>query len=350
MAGEMVAAKRPAARSRQVVQALIALVVVAVIFVLLFRRIDLSTVLTEIRQMTWLELGIIAAIAVTNLLAHWFLWVAVAPGLRVTQAATVALSGTAVTNGVPGGSAIGVGLTYAMLNSWGFSRGRSTIAVLISGIWNNFIKFALPVLALALLALQGDAGPQRIVAGLVGLALLATAVGLFALVLRNDQAAARAGELAGRLASWFRRFVRRPPVQGWGLATVKFRNRAAALLQRRWLPITAAALASHLTLFLVLLVSLRQVGVSDDAVGWAQVLAVFAFARLVTAIRFTPGGAGVVEAVLITGLVAAGGERVAVTAAVLVFRALTWLLPVPIGILTYVHWRRRQSAAASPTG
>jgi hypothetical protein len=51
----------------------------------------------------------------------------------------------------------------------------------------------------------------------------------------------------------------------------------------------------------------------------------------------------VVEALLIGGLVAAGGERAEVAAAVLLFRVLTWLLPVPIGGLTYLAWCRRQS-------
>jgi putative heme transporter len=42
----------------------------------------------------------------------------------------------------------------------------------------------------------------------------------------------------------------------------------------------------------VLLVCLRNVGVSDAEVGWTVVLAVFAFARLVTAVPITPGGPG----------------------------------------------------------
>ena len=41
----------------------------------------------------------------------------------------------------------------------------------------------------------------------------------------------------------------------------------------------------------------------------AEALAVFAFARLLTAIPFTPGGLGVIELALITGLV--GGGRAA---------------------------------------
>jgi putative heme transporter len=48
--------------------------------------------------------------------------------------------------------------------------------------------------------------------------------------------------------------------------------------------------------------------------------------------------------VLIGGLVAAGGARPQVVAAVLVYRALTWLPPIPVGIGTYL-WRRRSFVA-----
>jgi uncharacterized protein (TIRG00374 family) len=142
------------------------------------------------------------------------------------------------------------------------------------------------------------------------------------------------------------RLFRRPPAHGWELATVKFRTRTLDLLEHGWAPITIATLVSHLSLYLVLLASLRAVGVGNSLVGWAEVLAVFAFARLATAIPFTPGGAGVVEAVLIAGLVAAGGDREQVTAAVLVYRALTWALPILVGVPCYLWWRRRAFVAS----
>jgi len=80
------------------------------------------------------------------------------------------------------------------------------------------------------------------------------------------------------------------------------------------------------------------------------VLAVFAFARLLTALPFTPGGLGVIELALITGLSAAGGARADVAAAVLVFRALTYVLPIPLGALAYVFWRRNKSWRRPPGG
>jgi putative heme transporter len=253
---------------------------------------------------------------------------------------------TAVANTVPAGSAIGIGMTYGMLGSWGYSRSRTTTAVLVSGVWNSFIKLGLPVLALALVALQGGATGGRVIAALLGIAGLVAAVVVFAMMLRSEEVARRFGLLAGRVASRLLRLARRPPVAGWELATVKFRARTVGLVQSRWVAITVTSLVSHLSLYLVLLVTLRHVGVSDAEVSWAEVLAVFAFARLATAIPLTPGGAGFVEAVLIGGLVAAGGVRPQVAAAVLVYRALTWLLPIPVGIGTYLWWRRRSLVAA----
>ena len=137
-------------------------------------------------------------------------------------------------------------------------------------------------------------------------------------------------------------------MQGWDRATIKFRDRTVLLLHARWHWITVATLVSHLSLFLVLLLALRFVGVSSAQVSWAEALVVFAFARLLTAIPFTPGGLGVIELALITGLSAAGGARALVAAAVLVFRALTYVLPIPLGVATYVFWQRNRSWRRAP--
>jgi uncharacterized protein (TIRG00374 family) len=345
-------------RTRMIVQVVVSLVLVAVIFYFLVKKIDLAQVWTAITSMTWLELTLLGLLAVWNLCTYAFVWMSVtpAPQLSFGRAMVMTQSTTAVANTVPGGSAIGIGMTYAMLGSWGYSRSRATTAVLVSGVWNSFIKLGMPVLALALLALQGGATGGRVTAALLGIAGLAGAIVVFALILRSEEMARRFGLLAGRVASRVLRLVRRPPVHGWELATVKFRDRTIALVEHRWGSITVTSLVSHLSLYLVLLVALRDVGVSNTQVGWAEVLAVFAFARLATAIPFTPGGIGFVEAVLIAGLTAAGGDRDQVTAAVLVYRLLTWALPIVVGVATYLWWRRSSirpapvTAAGPPVG
>jgi putative heme transporter len=327
-------------RNRMIVQAAISIVLIVVIFYFLLKKIDLAQVWDAIRSMTWLELSILGLLAIWNLCTYAFVWMSVTPGLTFGRGMLMTQSTTAVANTVPGGSAIGIGMTYAMLGSWGYSRSRSTTAVLVSGVWNSFIKLGMPVLALALLALQGSATGGRVTAALLGIAGLVGSIAVFALILRSEEMARRVGLAAGRAASRVLGLLRRPPVHGWELATVKFRARTIDLVAHRWIAITATSLVSHVSLYLVLLVALRDVGVSDHQVGWAEVLAVFAFARLATAIPFTPGGVGFVEAVLIAGLTAAGGARAEVTAAVLVYRALTWGLPIVVGVVCYLWWRR----------
>jgi uncharacterized protein (TIRG00374 family) len=350
-AGETTARKSSPAKT--FFRVVFSLVLIAAIFYFLLRDISLADVWAAITAMTWGELAGLAVVAAWNLCTYAFVWMTVTPGLSFGRAMIMTQATTAITNTVPAGSAIGIGMTYAMLHSWGFSRSRTTIAVLVSGVWNAFAKLAIPVLALALIALQGNASATRITAALLGIGGLIAAVVIFALMLRSERMAEKVGIIAGRVASRLLALIRRPPVHGWEIATVKFRNRTIDLLEHRWLPITAATLVSHLSLYLVLLVCLWDVGVSNAEVNWAEVLAVFAFARLATAIPFTPGGAGVVEAVLITGLTAAGGDKPEVVAAVLVYRALTWGLPILVGIFCLLWWRRQSlshPAEATSTG
>jgi uncharacterized protein (TIRG00374 family) len=332
----------------------VSLLLIAVIFWYLLKDISLAEVWAAITAMTWGELAGLAVVAAWNLCTYAFVWMTVTPGLSFGRAMVMTQATTAITNTVPAGSAIGIGMTYAMLHSWGFSRSRTTIAVLVSGVWNAFAKLAIPVLALALVALQGNASAARVTAAAFGIGGLIAAIVVFALMLRSERMAEKVGVTAGRVVSRLLALIRRPPVQGWEIATVKFRNRTVDLLEHGWFPITAATVVSHLSLYLVLLVCLWDVGVSNAEVNWAEVLAVFAFARLATAIPFTPGGAGVVEAVLITGLTAAGGDKPEVVAAVLVFRALTWGLPILVGVVCLLWWRKQSLSAptdtAAPTG
>jgi hypothetical protein len=172
--------------TRRVVQALVSLALVVAIFVLVLPQVaDLSDVWANVRAMTWLEVATLVLAALWNLTTYWLVWVACLPGLTVPQAAVATQASTAVANTVPGGSYISVGLTYSMFHSWGFRRSIVTLALLVSGIWNNFAKLAIPVLALVALALQGNVTAGRVTAGLLGIVALVVAVAVFVLALRT---------------------------------------------------------------------------------------------------------------------------------------------------------------------
>jgi uncharacterized protein (TIRG00374 family) len=339
--------RRPAWR-RWLAPAFSLVLVAAMVFWFLPQFTSLSDVWASVQDMTALQIGLLLLATAWNLATYQFVMVTATPGLTLRQATVSTETTTAVANTLVGGAAVAMGLTYAMNSSWGFSRSRTSVALLTSGLWNNFAKLGLPVVALALVAFTTPPTPGRVLAGLLGVAgLVAAVIGLW-LVLRSRASAARVGVALARWVSALLRLVHRPPVQGWDRALTKFRDRTVLLLHARWHWLTLATVVSHLSLFVVLLLALRFCGVSADQVGWTEALAVFAFARLLTAIPFTPGGLGVIEVAMIGGLAAAGGDRPAVAAGVLVFRVLTYVLPIPFGVLTYVFWQRNKSWRRAP--
>ena len=81
----------------------------------------------------------------------------------------------------------------------GASRAASiALGAVISGIWNNFVKLGLPIIALGLLAATGEAGAALAVAAAVGLLVLIVCVLFFGLLLRSERLAAKVGTLAQR--------------------------------------------------------------------------------------------------------------------------------------------------------
>ncbi|MDP9464311.1 MAG: flippase-like domain-containing protein [Actinomycetota bacterium] len=327
-------------------QAGVSVAVVVLIFGFLFPKLaDYGEVWQTIVDMTPIELLSLGGVAIWNLVSYWPVLTAVLPGMRTREAAVSNLASTAVANTLPGGGALGIGVTVKMQNSWGIPVADVALAGVVSGIWNNFVKLGLPVIALGLLAVTGEAGIGLATAAIVGLAVLVGAIVGFALVLRSQPLAWRVGERAGKVVTAVARPLRRGPVIGWGDGAVRFRASTIGLLSGRAVRITLATIASHLSLFLVLLVALRHVGVSNDEVSWVKVLSAFAFVRLLSAVPVTPGGLGVVE----LGLTAAMGSGLPdatknqIAAAVLLYRALTWFAPIPLGMICWVFWRSNTS-------
>jgi uncharacterized membrane protein YbhN (UPF0104 family) len=332
-------------RTGKFVQALVSIAVVIAIFGFAFPKLaDYSQVWDEITQMTWLELLTLALAALWNIITYWFVMIAALPGSNIWQSMKINQTSTAVANTVPGGGAIGIGVTYGMYTAYGFSKSDIALSILVSGIWNNFVKLGMPVLALALLAIQGDAGAASVTASLAGVGVLVAAICLFALALKSDRIARTIGDKLGVAVSFLRKLIRKPPVTGMGNAVASFRHDAVDLIRARWVWLTLACLVSHLSLYLVLLLSLRHVGVPNTDVTWTEALAAFAFVRLISALPITPGGLGVVELGLTAALISAGGDEAQVAAAVLLYRALTYLLPIPVGVFFYLKWRRGSEA------
>jgi uncharacterized protein (TIRG00374 family) len=341
-----------------VIQIGLSVVIIVAVFALIVPKIaSYSSVLKTATSLTWLEATTLTAAAIFNLFTYWWQMVAAMPGLTVPKAAVNNQTGTTIANVLPGGGAIALGVTIAMLRSWGYAGGPIALMISTTGIWNSFFKLALPIIALLLVSLSGEGSAALLAPALVGLLILLTAVALFALMLRKKTFARSIGNGVGHVWSWIRGIFHKPPVEGWGEGAVRFRKETIVLVEKRWLPLTWTTVLSHLTLWFVLLLALRDVGVSNAEVSWQQTLAVFAFARLLSAAPITPGGVGFVELALIGGLYAAGHAhadvtpdvfKAQVTAAALLFRLLTYGIQIPLGAVTYVIWQRKKSWKRAP--
>ena len=84
-------------------------------------------------------------------------------------------------------------------------------------------------------------------------------------------------------------------------------------------------------------------------VPWQGLLLAYCAAQLAVNLPITPGGLGVVEGSLTVALVAFGGGRAPTVAAVLLYRVLSFWIPLPTGAGCYLalaRGRRRRERAA----
>jgi uncharacterized protein (TIRG00374 family) len=326
---------------KKVVRRTVPIIVIAAVFLFVLPRIaDFGDVLETLRALGSGDIALLAAVTIINIATFGPPWMAALPGLGYLQSMQLTMASTALANAAPGGDAAGMAMSYRMLRTWGMAPTQVAVAVAATGVWNQFVNVGIPVLAAGALALTGHSDPLLTTAALIGLVVLIVSVGLGVAAFHSDSAARRIGALLDRIAQRAFRLIGRHRTTHIEHHLIRFRGASAELIRRRWIPLTVWTLVGHLTVFAVLLVCLRTLGVSSDEVSLLEALAAWSLIRLLTAIPITPGGIGIVELGLTTALVGFGGRPREVVAAVLLYRALTFLPPLPLGALAALTWKR----------
>jgi uncharacterized membrane protein YbhN (UPF0104 family) len=344
--------KRGGKRLRQRLTQLLAVAVLLAVFGFIFPRIaSYGAVWSVVRAMPANWIALLAAVAAANLFVQWWFITTCLPGLSLPRAAAMNLSSTAVANTVPGGAAIAVGVSWNMASAWGFDGESFTLYTLVSGLWSQFAKFGTPAVALIVLVSVGDSDNRSLVlATVLGTGVFLFALGLVIASLRSEAFMAALGRRTQAVLDRAARLVHRRGPQGVEHGFLSFKHRAADLIRRRGLLTSLSTLASDLVGWVVQLAGLRACGVGAGEVSWEKSFAGYALIRLLTTIPITPGGLGITEvgltAYLASGLGAAATDRIA--AAILLARALTFLLPIPFGAVGFTAWRwlRRGDAGA----
>lgn len=338
----------------RIVFIVVALGVSSWILIATFDDLDLDAILDAARSLQDAE--------VIALFSMWLLWIAsqglltasLVPGMPVRRGVIAYIGPTGVSSIVPGPSDLP--FRYRMFTSWGHSTGEATLAVAAGGIFSIGIKLVLPVVAAIGLIVTGapiDGTMQTVV---IVCLIVGLVIAILAVVLGSERRTEWAGRMVAPIWSTVLRLLRKPTPEDLAAQLVQARAQSLGVLRDRWLLASWGTLLTAATRFALLLMTLRFTGTSNDALPWPQVFVVFALVQGLTVIPITAGDTGVSEIAYIGLLTAAAGQQYVnqITAAVLIFRVLTWLLIIPVGLATLGFWklhiaRETSDTAAAPT-
>jgi hypothetical protein len=207
-------------------------------------------------------------------------------------------------------------------------------------------KLVLPGVALCWLAVADvDAGRALGRAAAVGTALLVVALLVVRGLTAGDRGAQALGALADRVTGALGRA--NPMPGGYAAWAVHLRRDSADLISTAWGRLTVGKAAYALLQAALLWLCLAALGTPP---GLAVVFAAFALERILSMVVITPGATGIVEVGMTGLLVGLGAEPVTAAAGVIVYRAITVGLEVPVGGLGLVWWWALRRQAPRPAG
>lgn len=327
---------------RRAIGPILGIAVILIIFVFVIPRFaNYGDVWKTIRSISPPWLAVLCLGAVLNVATYAPNWMVALPGLTYSQSLRLTLSGTAISNVAPFGGAVSMGMQYRMLRVWGFSTPDSSRAMVITGVWNNLVNLALPLIGLTLLTLRGGKNAALEISARIGAVVFVIVIGALWQVMRTEAGALRMGRWADGGRNVWHRFRKQPTKSNAPAAFAAFRADSVSLLRARWLALTISTVIGVLSVFLVLVFAVRAVGIVGLRVTFTEAFAAWASTRLLsTAFPVTPGGLGVVDVGLTTALRGFGAKAQPAVAAVLLYRVLTWLPPIILGSLAALTWRK----------
>jgi uncharacterized protein (TIRG00374 family) len=327
---------------RRLIVSVVTVAVLVAVFVGVFPRFaDYSQAWAWIQRMPTAYLVALVGVAVVNLAAGAWQLQAVLPGLRYGPAFVVDQTSFALSNALPAGGAIALGVEYDMLESYRFGREAAASATAISTVFSVFATLVMPVVGVLALLVSGEVRLHLVLIAVVGVLGVGIAISAFAVILRSEDGARRVGHLADRLLNATAQPLRHGRTANLTGKVVDFRSSVVEVMKRRWAALVGATLLPQLASWSILFLALTGLEGAHASFGvtWQESLAAFSFAVIVAFIPVTVGGLGTVDAAL-TGLLTAfgatGGQALAVN---LVWRAGTFVPQVLTGALMFLWWR-----------
>ena len=305
------------------------------ILVRLVGSVDWSLVATALGRLSWYQFPILMVLLLVRQSANAVPLSRFVPGLRWRRSLQNDLAANLIgTVAPPPGDVV---IRVSMFKSWGISALDGMAGVTLNTLTFYVIRFGVPAAGVLLLTGEELAAGHLWLA-IVSLVIAVAIVTTLILVSRGERLARLLGRTAGRVAARFRDTV---DPQVWAESVSGFRGRMSTTMIRG-LPISLAALFGMvLADGVIVLTSLRMIGLDSQA---APVLWVLGSFMLVYPLTMMPlAGLGVLDAVLVVLLAETAGAAAEpeIVAALVVWRVVTILGTLGLGALTLAWWRAR---------
>ena len=277
-------------------------------------------------------LGVIVTRASVNRLTH--------PETSIFRGFVIDQISLAASNALPGGALLGPAARYRVSRSFGHSPEQSAVGTFAAGQAFCFGRWLVILLVIGHEFAIGESSSADSMVLMSALSAVAVGVGVWIVLITESK-------LSHRLTGIVQLSVNR-----LGLRWVKFRNidmhatvgsirnSAQWMARRRALALICIGAFSTVASGAIVVVVVMSVGSEGDVVGAWELMRVYLLARIATSFVPTPGALAALDAALIAGLLASGVDVQVATAAVLIYRVTTFVLPIVVGAVTYFGWRR----------
>ncbi len=336
-------------RRNSLLAAGVGLVIVVFIFgFLLPQVIDYEAVFTILRELDPVDYLLIIGAGLILYVPEGALYASLMPGMGLQRGMSAWVASTAVSTTIPGADLI---VRYGMYRSWGFGVERTMLGIVLSGLFDNIVKFSLPSIAVILLLVLGvgDLGDFVWIAIIALAVLIVMAVVVIGMVRSEAFTQWLAGK-AESFANWGLGKLKRDPVDGLSDRVVGFRDLAIGIVNESGIRALLFSAAGKLWAFVMLVLALRIVGLGADILSLGQIFIVWVIVLLITSIPITPGGVGIAALAYIGLFSQIAGDQYAdaIAAGVVLFRLAQWFLPIPIGWVSVGLWRRQIARGRLP--
>jgi uncharacterized membrane protein YbhN (UPF0104 family) len=173
-------------RRKSLIAALVGLAIAVFVFgFLLPQVINYQTVWETIKSLDPIDIVVLIVAGLLLYLPEGALYASIMPGMGLRRGAAAWVSSTAVGTTIPAADLV---VRFAMYRSWGFAVERSMLGILLSGLFDNVVKFTLPAIAVILIAVSGvaDVGDFAVIA-IIAIGVLAGGAALVTGIIQVQQ-------------------------------------------------------------------------------------------------------------------------------------------------------------------